>query len=136
MAKKTFLLPKRIRNRKDFLRAADNGRKFRTTGFILQMLPNQTKETVRVGFTTTKKLGHAVIRNKIRRRLREMVRLIFIPQAPKGFDYVFIGRTATVDRPFELLKSDAVYVLDQISKSPKQRRADSVLKTRDKEREI
>ena len=73
------------------MRATHNGRKFVASSVILQVIPNE-KETFRVGFTTTKKLGCAVIRNKIRRRLREAVRLIFAPKALIGYDYVFIGR--------------------------------------------
>ncbi len=116
MPEKSFSLPIRIRNRKDFLRAANNGRKFRAVGLLFQAVPNNLKIS-RIGFTTTKKLGKAVIRNRIRRRMREIARLFFIPAAPKGYDYVFIGRNTTLDRPFELLKNDVLYILNQFLKS-------------------
>lgn len=114
---KNYRLPQRIRKRKYFLRAANNGRKFVSIGVVFQAVANNLPQTVRVGFTTTKKLGKANIRNKIRRRLREAVRLAFKAQALPGYDYVFIGRKATVDRPMELLKKDTLYVLHQFKKS-------------------
>ncbi len=116
MTVQSFSLPARIRNRKEFLRAANNGRKFRAEGLLFQAVPNNLNRT-RVGFTTTKKLGKAVIRNRIRRRMREIARLFFIPTAPKGYDYVFIGRRTTLDRPFDLLKNDMTYILNQFLKS-------------------
>ena len=118
MAQKNFSLPERILKRKTFLRATHNGRKFVASSVILQVIPNE-KETFRVGFTTTKKLGCAVIRNKIRRRLREAVRLIFAPKALIGYDYVFIGRSITATRKMDLLKQDMLYVLRQFKKSLK-----------------
>lgn len=118
MVKKRFSLPERILKRKIFMRATHNGRKFVTSSVILQVIPND-KNTFRVGFTTTKKLGCAVIRNKIRRRLREAVRLTFAPQALIGYDYVFIGRSTTANREMELLKQDMLYVLRQFKKSLK-----------------
>ena len=118
MSKKNFSLPERILKRKTFMRATHNGRKFVSSGVILQVIPND-KKIVRVGFTTTKKLGCAVIRNKIRRRLREGVRLAFAPNALIGYDYVFIGRSATTNREMELLKQDMLYVLRQFKKSLK-----------------
>lgn len=61
---------------------------------------------VRAGFTATKKLGNAVVRNRVKRRLREVVRLVFPLFAKPGFDYVVIGREATASRPFALLVDD------------------------------
>lgn len=118
MTQHNFSLPERILKRKTFMRATHNGRKFVASGVILQVIPNE-KETLRVGFTTTKKLGCAVIRNKIRRRLREAVRLTFAPKALIGYDYVFIGRSATENREMDLLKQDMLYVLRQFKKSLK-----------------
>lgn len=107
-----FFLPERVKKRKTFLLATHNGWKFVARGFIVQIVKNNLPNKKRVGFTTTKKLGSAVIRNRVRRRLREVCRLTF-QQVPTGYDYIFIGRTATVDRPFDLLCADARYVLKQ-----------------------
>ena len=111
--KKTYSLPERIRNRKHFLLAANNGRKFVAKGMIVQVIQNKYPEKKRVGFTTTKKLGCAVVRNRVRRRLREICRLMFTG-VPVGYDYVFIGRQATIDRPFDMLQKDAKYIVAQI----------------------
>ncbi len=105
-------LPNRIKKRKYFLAATHNGRKFVAAGMVVQIVKNNTPDKMNVGFTTTKKLGCAVIRNRVRRRLREICRLEFL-NAPKGYNYVFVGRMATIDRPFEALRKDARYILHQ-----------------------
>lgn len=110
MSEKKFTLPPRIRKRKYFLLASNNGRKYVSSGLICQAIENQ-KDILQVGFTTTKKLGSAVVRNKIRRRMREVIRLFFVPEAPAGYNYVFIGRFNTATRSFEALKKDALYLL-------------------------
>lgn len=109
-----FFLPERVKKRKTFLLATHNGWKFVARGFIVQIVKNNLPQKKRVGFTTTKKLGGAVVRNRIRRRLREVCRLTF-NQVPVGFDYIFIGRTATIDRPFDLLCADGRYIIKQFS---------------------
>ncbi len=60
----------------------------------------------RVGFTVTKKVGNAVVRNRTKRRLREAVRLGLDPEPIAGFDIVVIGRDKTADRPFADLIDD------------------------------
>jgi ribonuclease P protein component len=66
---------------------------------------SKNRELARFGFTATKTLGGAVIRNRARRRLKEAVRLTAPSHAVKGYDYVLIARMGTVQRPFtELIK--------------------------------
>jgi ribonuclease P protein component len=60
----------------------------------------------RFGFTATKKLGNAVTRNHIRRRLKEAVRLVAPDAARPGCDYVLIARAAAATRPFATLERD------------------------------
>jgi ribonuclease P protein component len=73
---------------------------------VLQALNRREDGPVRVGFTVSKKVGNAAERNRVRRRLREVVRLA--PQAPlrPGYDYVLIGRRTALNLPFERLLED------------------------------
>jgi len=69
-------------------------------------LAPSTGSPPRFGFTATKKLGNAVARNRIRRRLKEVVRLVAPSQARAGCDYVLIAREAAATRPFATLERD------------------------------
>ncbi len=106
--------PTRLKKRAQFLEIAEKGQKIISSGLILQALKCDDKEIFQVGFTTTKKLGKAVIRNRIRRRLRAVVRQNFPQYAPRGFQYVLIGRKSTFDRDFEMLGKDLRYALRQV----------------------
>ena len=79
-----------LKKRADFLRL-NRGRKFMTAYFILRYAPSAA-QTVRVGYTVTTKCGNAVVRNRIRRRLRALVAEIAPEGAVAGTDYVFIAR--------------------------------------------
>lgn len=61
---------------------------------------------IRIGFTTSRKVGNAVARNRARRRLREAARLVLPAAAAAGWDYVLIGRRSTLSRPFADLLGD------------------------------
>jgi ribonuclease P protein component len=96
----------RLRQRADFLAAA-TGAKVHVTGFVLQMRERNDRRPPRVGFTVSKKVGNAVERNRVRRRLREVVRRSSPPDRLKtGCDYVLIGRRAAMTLPFERLAED------------------------------
>jgi ribonuclease P protein component len=87
-------------------------------GMIVQMRARADDLPPRVGFTVTKKLGNAVTRNRIKRRLREAARLTLSACARPGHDYVLIGRSATVERSFKDLQIDIVAALKRLHKDP------------------
>jgi len=75
-------------------------------GLVLQAMPRGDNDPVRLGFTVTKKVGNAVIRNRTRRRLREAARLLLIEAPATGADLVLVGRDTTRARKFTLLIDD------------------------------
>ena len=103
----------RMKKRKMFLNAAENGFKVVSGSVIVQAVPNHT-DMIRTGFTVTKKIGCAVVRNRTRRRLRELVRICPQMNEMIGFDLVFIGRLSTKDRPYDKLKADLIGALNEI----------------------
>ncbi len=107
----------RLRQRADFLAAA-RATSIATTGVVLQARDRKDEGQPRVGFTVTKKLGNAVTRNRIKRRLREAARLSLVPQARRGFDYVLIGRAAGLRRPFASLQNDITAALKRLDLPP------------------
>jgi ribonuclease P protein component len=90
----------RLRHRTDFLAAA-TGAKAPATAFVLQSRNRRDQGPARVGFTVSRKVGGAVERNRVRRRLREVVRLSLPSRIQPGHDYVLIGRRAALKLPFE-----------------------------------
>ncbi len=109
----------RLRLRRDFLAAA-KALSCAMPGVVLQARDRADEAAPRIGFTATRKLGNAVIRNRIRRRLREAARLVMPGRAHTGHDYVLIGRMATASRSFADLKNDLANALQRIHKLPRQ----------------
>ncbi len=89
--------------RADFLRLASHGRKLARPGFVLQAAAAAPGAPLRIGYTATKKIGNAVVRNRARRRLREAARLTLVPRALTGLELVLICRKDTADVPFATL---------------------------------
>ncbi len=98
--------PSRLKRRAEFVRVAAKGRKVPMPGLVLQALPRGDAGPVRLGFTVTKKVGNAVIRNRTRRRLKEAARLLLGEHRIAGADLVLVGRDATRTRPFAELTED------------------------------
>lgn len=114
-------LPITLTKRADFLRAAQ-ARRQPTPGFLLQARQRRAGEgpegAVRVGFTCSKKLGNAVARNRAKRRLREIARLVLPGLARPGWDYVLVGRPGTTaTRDFAQLQADLARALKQVHRA-------------------
>ena len=93
-----------LKKRRDFLRLAA-GSFVKTPYFLLQMRPqpDEMADIVRIGFTASKKIGNAVVRNRAKRRLRQVVFLSQQMLKP-GMDYVLIARAeTTISAPFSVM---------------------------------
>jgi len=122
--------PQRLKRRREFLHVARAGRKWAAPGLVLQVLDRHAVTTtndgdraggpvnennIRVGFTVTRKVGGAVIRNRARRRLRAAVETVMPTHAAPGRDYVVIGRARTNARPFAELVGDLETALRKLN---------------------
>ena len=107
----------RLLRRQDFLAVA-RGPSRAVPGAIVQTRRRGDEGPPRVGFTVTRKLGGAVQRNRIRRRMKEAVRLAAGNHLKPGHDYVIIGRVSTANRPFEKLVSDIISAIHYLHRSP------------------
>jgi len=106
--------PQRLTRRAEFLRVAAKGRKTPMPGLVLQALQRDDAGPARLGFTVTRKVGNAVVRNRTRRRLKEAARLLLAERPVSGVDLVLIGRDATRRRDFRALQGDIARALDKL----------------------
>ena len=91
----------RLKKRYQFNYVYKSGEHFSSEHIVLYVVPSKTK-SIKVGFAVTKKVGHAVVRNKIRRRLREIVR-IHLPNLKQSYNIIVVAKENIVDANFEQL---------------------------------
>jgi ribonuclease P protein component len=107
--------PSRLKRRREFVRASAVGRKAATAGLVLQAVARDDGGAeLRCGFTVSRRVGNAVVRNRARRRLKAAAGEIMPGHAAPAFDYVLIGRAGTVDRPYDALCRDLVAALKRL----------------------
>jgi ribonuclease P protein component len=114
----------RLKRRREFLAVAAHGRKWVAPGLILQVSPQRFAESQagagapsqapRIGFTVSRKVGNAVVRNRVRRRLRAVADVVMPDHARPDCDYVMIGRRQTLTRPFPALVQDLELALRKV----------------------
>jgi len=107
----------RLRQRADFLAVA-NGARVSSAAFVVQSRRRDDDGPIRVGFTVSRKNGTATERNRIRRRLRELVKLLDVISMRPHSDYVLVGRRAALNRDFATMLDDlrsALHRLDRLA---------------------
>jgi ribonuclease P protein component len=83
-------------------------------GFVLLVRDRQDGDAAkRVGFTVSKKVGKAVVRNRMKRRFRALAREILPANGHAGSDHVMIGRSGGIERDFGLLRQDLTRALEK-----------------------
>lgn len=105
----------RLKTRPQFLAAAKGVSEARGAVVVQRLDRGDGDPTVRLGFTATRKVGNAVIRNRAKRRLREAARALAPRLAVPGSDYVFIARMGTADRPWDRLLDDVKSALTRLA---------------------
>lgn len=106
-----------FKKRKDFLRVA-KGLFVATHNMVLQATFSlSNNDVINVGYTATKRIGNAVIRNRSKRRLRAVVQECLLDYALPNVDYVLIARLSTHNCDFAELKRDTIYAIKRINKN-------------------
>ena len=105
-----------LTKRRDFL-AANGGKRAPMPGFVLLMrVRDDGDATMRIGYTVTKKIGNAVVRNRIKRRFRALAHEVLPTDGVRGADHVLIGRADGLTRDFAQLKRDLAKALARVSR--------------------
>lgn len=102
--------PSVLTRRADFL-AANKGLRNARPGFVLLTRPNQG-HGVRFGITVTKKVGNAVVRNRMKRRFRELLRDALPAEALPDHDHVLIGRMGGIGRDYQRMRIELTHALE------------------------
>ncbi len=87
-------------------------------GFVLLVRERRDDSVaMRLGITVTKKIGNAVVRNRMKRRFRALARELLPQSGVPGADHVLIGRAGGVERPFDELRAEFIKALGKIARN-------------------
>ena len=105
-----------LRQRRDFL-LANKARRAPMPGFVLLVRRRDDGDpAIRLGITVTRKIGNAVVRNRLKRRFRALGRELLPTAGVRGADHVLIGRADGVERPFDLLRAELAKALAKVGR--------------------
>jgi ribonuclease P protein component len=102
MLKKSF----RIRKNKEFMHVYKKGKAYFSPSVVMYISNNSTKQ-MKFGFSVSKKIGKATVRNTFKRKLREICR-INIPQLKEGYDIIFVARAGIVKKTYQEISQEMV----------------------------
>ena len=102
-----------LRARSDFLRAQKHGKRFRQRHLLLLVVSTSESEGSRLGLTVSRKVGNAVVRNRVRRRLREIVRTHPELLLSDGWDHVVIAHPESARAEFTTLREELTCLLER-----------------------
>ena len=105
----------RLKRRPQFLAAAKGRSEARGAVVVQRLERGDGSDHVGAGFTATRKIGGAVVRNRAKRRLREAARALLPGLGQPGSDYVFVARMGTADRPWARLLDDVASALTRLA---------------------
>lgn len=111
-----------LAKRADFL-ACNKGRRQPMPGFVLLVRDRDDGEpAMRIGYTVTKKIGNAVVRNRMKRRLRALARELLPHAGILGADHVLIGRAGGIERDYAQLQTELAKALKRLTPAPDSKR--------------
>ena len=106
----------KLTRRADYL-AANGGLRLATPAFVLLVRPRGDEDpAIRLGITVSKKVGGAVVRNRMKRRFRELAREVLPSAGLAGADHVLVGRAGGIERPFAELRTELEKALAKLKR--------------------